>query len=236
LDTEGIPQSASGQASILTGLNVPAIIGHHLQGLPDRQVRALISEDSIFLKLSSKGLKVTFANAFTDGFFTRETPRISATTQAALSGGVKLRTIEDVRTGKAVYQDYTNFFLKEMDYEIDLFSPEQAGQNLAAISSEHDFTLYEHFLTDLVGHRGTMAEGETEVLKLKSFLHAVLMNVDLSETLVIVASDHGNLEDMSLKIHTLNPVPLLCWGMESVSFQKNVENISDIGRNIVSLF
>ncbi len=231
----GIPQSASGQASILTGLNVPAIIGHHLQGLPNRKVRELISNESIFLKLSSRGFRVTFANAFTDGFFKRKTPRISATTHAALSGGIELRRVNDVKAGKAVYQDYTNFFLREMGYDVELISPERAGENLANISAEYDFTLYEHFLTDLIGHRGNIDEGETEVLKLRAFIHSVLKNIDLSETLVIAASDHGNLEDMSLKSHTLNPVPLLCWGKQKSSFQENVREISDIGRNIVSL-
>ncbi len=234
LGIQGIPQSASGQASILTGLNIPATIGYHLQGLPDNKVRELIRKESIFLKLSSRGLKVTFANAFTDAFFKRKTPRISATTHAALSGKVKLRRMEDVIEGKAVYQDYTNFFLREMGYDVPLISPERAGENLASISAEHDFTLYEHFLTDLIGHRGGMNEAEIEVAKLNSFLDSVLKNVDLSETLVIVASDHGNLEDMSIKAHTLNPVPLLCWGRESSLFQKGVSDISDIGRKIIS--
>lgn len=234
MDVQGIPQSASGQASILTGLNVPGIIGYHLQGLPDKKVRELISRESIFLKLSSMGFRVTFANAFTDGFFKRKSPRISATTHAALSGGVDLRMVKDVQRGKAVYQDYTNFFLKEMGYDVELLSPEKAGENLASLSAEFDFTLYEHFLTDLIGHRGDMDEGEAEVLKLRSFLYSVLRSVDLSETLVIVTSDHGNLEDMSLKTHTLNPVPLLCWGKQKEAFLSAVQTISDIGKNIIS--
>jgi hypothetical protein len=234
MDVQGIPQSASGQASILTGLNIPAIIGHHLQGLPNKKVRELISKESIFLKLSSIGLRVTFANAFTDGFFKRKSPRISATTHAALSGGIKLRMMKDIKAGKAVYQDYTNFFLKEMGCDVELISPEKAGENLARLSAEHDFTLYEHFLTDLIGHRGNIDEGETEVLKLRSFIYSVLKNVDLSGTLVIVTSDHGNLEDMSLKTHTLNPVPLVCWGRQKEAFQAAVQNISDIGKNIIS--
>lgn len=176
---------------------------------------------------------MTFANAFTDAFFKKKSPRVSTTTHAALSGGVELRRIEDVKAGKAVYQDYTNSFLKEIGYDVKLITPEEAGENLASISAEYDFTLYEHFLTALIGYRGNIKEGEIEVLKLSAFIDSVLKNVDLSETLVIVTSDHGNLEDMSLKTHTLNPVPLLCWGKEGSSFQEYMRDVSDIGRNII---
>ena len=37
LGVEGRPQSASGQTTILTGINAPALLGYHKQGFPMRR-------------------------------------------------------------------------------------------------------------------------------------------------------------------------------------------------------
>src|SRR5688500_7643867 len=37
LGVEGRPQSASGQTTILTGVNAPAALGHHKQGFPNER-------------------------------------------------------------------------------------------------------------------------------------------------------------------------------------------------------
>ena len=63
LGVEGRPQSASGQTTILTGINAPAAIGHHKQGFPNQALLAIIREHSIFLQLKRAGVdEITFAN------------------------------------------------------------------------------------------------------------------------------------------------------------------------------
>ncbi|MEW5806386.1 MAG: hypothetical protein AB1756_03420 [Acidobacteriota bacterium] len=235
LGVPGIPQSATGQASLLTGMNVPQVAGGHLAGLPNQKVRDAINRESIFLKLSRMGLKAIFANGFTEAYFKRERPRVSATTQSAIAGGVKLRTIEDVKNGKSLYHDFTNFFLKEMGYELKLYSPQRAGETLVRIASEHDFTLYEYFITDIIGHKGGLREASIEVAKIDLFMRSVLDNINLDDNLVIVTSDHGNLEDSSIKTHTLNRVPLLCWGKNSEKLASGVDDISAISNSIISI-
>lgn len=235
LGIPGIPQSATGQASLLTGMNVPLAAGGHLAGLPNQKVREVIDRESIFLKLSRRGLKAIFANGFTEAYFKRERPRISATTQSAIAGGVKLRTIEHVKSGRSLYHDFTNFFLKEMGYDLEIYSPRRAGEILTRIASENDFTLYEYFITDIMGHKGGLKEAAIEVAKIDLFLQSVLDNIDLDSNLVIVTSDHGNLEDNSVKTHTLNRVPLLCWGKNSREFVSGVQDISDICNSILSI-
>src|SRR5712691_8092419 len=75
LGVEGRPQSASGQTTILTGVNAPAAIGYHKQGFPNQALLQIIRDHSIFLQLKQAGVgPITFANTYTKRFFT-ERPR-----------------------------------------------------------------------------------------------------------------------------------------------------------------
>src|ERR671938_545563 len=70
LGVEGRPQSASGQTTILTGVNAPARLGYHKQGFPNEAMREIIREHSIFLQLARARIGPnTFANAYTPRFF-----------------------------------------------------------------------------------------------------------------------------------------------------------------------
>ena len=46
LGVPGRPQSASGQTTILTGVNAPAQIGYHKQGFPNQALRDIIQTHS----------------------------------------------------------------------------------------------------------------------------------------------------------------------------------------------
>jgi len=62
LGVEGRPQSASGQTTILTGINAPALLGYHKQGFPNEAMREIIREHSVFLQLQRAGIEPnTFA-------------------------------------------------------------------------------------------------------------------------------------------------------------------------------
>src|SRR5439155_10199959 len=51
LGVDGRPQSASGQTTILTGMNAPATLGYHKQGFPNHPMLDIIREHSIFRQL-----------------------------------------------------------------------------------------------------------------------------------------------------------------------------------------
>src|SRR5439155_16802125 len=83
LGVDGRPQSASGQTTILTGINAPAIIGYHKQGFPNQALLDIIREHSIFKQLSEAGIKpVAFANTYTKRFFANRPRLICASTAA----------------------------------------------------------------------------------------------------------------------------------------------------------
>ena len=55
LGVPGLPPSATGQTSLLTGINAARHAGGHQLGLPGPTLRPLIESDSIFLKLTVIG-------------------------------------------------------------------------------------------------------------------------------------------------------------------------------------
>src|SRR5215210_7396620 len=56
LGVEGRPQSASGQTTILTGVNAPAALGYHKQGFPNERLREVLRRHSVFLQLKNAGV------------------------------------------------------------------------------------------------------------------------------------------------------------------------------------
>jgi len=236
LGVEGRPQSASGQTTILTGINAPARLGYHKQGFPNEEMRAIIREHSIFLRLERLGIRPNvFANTYTRRFFDARPRWVSATTVAVEAAGLRFRTIEDLRAGRAVFHDFTNRLLAERGEEASERTPEEAADVLARLAAGHRFTLYEYFITDRMGHDQNL-DGALETLRgLARFVRAVLLQVDLKKTTVMLTSDHGNVEDLSARNHTLNQVPTLAWGPGRELVAERVRTLADITPAIVKL-
>ena len=57
LGIDGRPQSASGQTTILTGVNAPAAVGYHKQGFPNQALLEIIRNHSIFRQLTDAGVQ-----------------------------------------------------------------------------------------------------------------------------------------------------------------------------------
>ena len=231
LGVPGLPQSATGQTALFTGVNAPAIVGRHVSGLPGPTLRRLIEKKGLFGRLRKRGLdasRMCFANAFRPTFFEKDRPRVSVSTYHALAGGVPLRTLQDLAQGRALYHDFTNSLLIDKGIPLPLFSPEAAGMILARITKSYIFTVYEYFLTDLVGH-GRLNANPLQVIKnLDAMLCALLEHLSLKEETVVLVSDHGNVEDTQRPLHTLNPVPVVVWGKgkEKVLSVKTIQDVS----------
>jgi phosphopentomutase len=236
LGVEGRPQSASGQTTILTGVNAPAQLGYHKQGFPNKPLREIIEAHSIFRQLRDAGVgPVTFANAYTDGFFTERPRWISATTAAVEAAGMTFRSIADLKNDQAVFMDYTNRVLIERGVEVAERSEEEAADVLARITAENRFTLYEYFITDKVGHEQDMPKAKEILTSLARFIRELLARLDLKRTTVILTSDHGNIEDLSSRNHTLHLVPTIVWGAERERIAATIKTLADITPAIVAL-
>ena len=236
LGIEGRPQSASGQTTILTGVNAPAAVGYHKQGFPNKALLEIIAKHSIFRQLGDSGVQpITFANAYTSRFFSERPRWISATTAAVEAAGLQFRTVEDMTNGAAVFMDYTNRILIERGEDVAERSEAEAATVLARLVAENRFTLYEYFITDKVGHAQDMDLAKTILTSLALFIRELLIKLDLDRTTVILTSDHGNIEDLSLRNHTLHQVPTIIWGAQRERIAASIKTLADITPAIVAL-
>lgn len=239
MGVDGTPQSATGQTALLSGQNAARANGGHLTGFPNELLRGLLSRHSLLKRLRERGRRVTFANAFQPIYFllppTLQRRRTSATTAATLAAGLSLRTIPDIAIGEAVYHDYTNSGLSALGFDVPERTPEEAGHVLGRLAGRHDFVLYEHFLTDKAGHSQDMDQALAVVRRLERFLGAILETVDLQSTTVLVASDHGNLEDLSRPGHTCNHAMGLVWGQRADWAAAHLRSVTDVSDVILAL-
>jgi 2,3-bisphosphoglycerate-independent phosphoglycerate mutase len=236
LGVEGRPQSASGQTTILTGVNAPAAVGYHKQGFPNKALLEIIYNHSIFKQLSQAGVEpITFANAYTSRFFNERPRWVSATTAAVEAAGMKFRTMEDVRNNSAIFMDYTNRILIERGEDVSERTEREAAEVLAKLAADHRFTLYEYFITDKVGHAQDMELAKKVLKSLALFIRELLNLLDLERTTVILTSDHGNIEDLSSRNHTLHAVPTIVWGAQRERIAARIKTLADITPSIVAL-
>ncbi len=240
LGVPGLPQSATGQAALLTGQNAASYMGRHVNALPTSRLKKFINNYSLFKQLVKAGFRVTFINAYRDEFFV-DMPagryRPSVTTVAVMSAGLPFRTMADLAAGEAVYHDITNETLGERGYQVEKVEPELAGARMAAIARDYDYALFEFFLTDVVGHKQDRVRAEKTVETLDRFLGSLVRNTNLDRRLILVASDHGNIEDLTTNTHTTNPVPTIFFGLDPGwrgLLAKKVRSLVDIAPLIVT--
>lgn len=221
LGVEGLPQSATGQASIFTGVNAPGRLGYHLNGFPNEDLRALLAKEGIFAALRQEGYRCSFLNAYRPIFFEKLREGLpgrlySVSTLITYYGGLPFYSLEDIKSGKALFMDLTNELLNSLGYSVPEITPEEAGRRLVEMSNRFDFSLFEYFLSDRAGHLADRGGAGKVVQTLDRFLGAVAASLDPARMILIVASDHGNIEDLSHGRHTLNEVPVMLMGAEDV--------------------
>ena len=216
MGVDGLPQSGTGQTALFTGLNASKIIGKHFGPYPYSSLRPLIREKNIFRQLKDSGKSVYFANAYPQKFFDyfkdRQT-RLTVTTLSCGSCDMPLHQAPDLAEGNALSADITNAGWPKMGYpDILPIEPAEAGRRLVRLSSDHDFVLFEYWNTDKAGHSEDMAAAVKSIELFDAMLGGILDSIDTTEALVFITSDHGNMEDMSTKVHTRNPVPAILVG------------------------
>lgn len=231
LGVDGLPQSATGQTALLTGVNAPQVVGRHVTAYPTEQLRTLLAEHNLFAQVRRRGGTVALANAYTPEYFAAvEAGRLrhAAITFSALSAGVRLRDLDDLRAGRAVFHDLTNQRPRSWGHDVPVIPPERAGRHLARIAREHTLTVFEFFLTDLAAHARIPLDGVEVVEMLDALLGGVVDETAGDDTLVLMASDHGNLEDRRQSVHTRNPVPALLVGAGREAVGRRLRAITDV--------
>jgi len=232
LGVAGTPQSATGQTTMFTGVNAARELGYHWGPHPNPPLRQIIACHSLFKKLSAVGAGVAFANAYPERYF-RDVARgkrgLSVTGLAASAAGLRLRNHEDLRDGQALSAFITNEGWRQaLGYtDVPDITPRQAGRILVSLARQAHFTLFEHYYTDICGHHQDWPQAVKTLEVLDEFLGAILEELD-DNMLLILSSDHGNIEDMSVRGHTLNPVPTLLVGEQRHLIVDRIASLSDL--------
>lgn len=217
LGVEGIPQSATGQTALLTGYNAPQIVGRHVNAFPTGLLRKLLASRSVFRRALECGRTATFINAFREDSLSKirdGTYRASATTTAVLGAGLPVRPASLIKAQQAVYHDITGDILRETGADVPRLDPCEAGRIVAKLSREYDFAMFEFFLTDRAGHSQDMGFAVEVLERVDRFLGAIMESMDTKDQCLFVASDHGNIEDLSVPTHTRNLVPFVVYGLD----------------------
>ena len=238
LGVKGLPQSATGQTALLTGINAPAMLGRHVPGFPTKRLRSILKEHSLFKQMKDYGKSGTFINTFRPLFFNLPMElkyRLSATTIASMAAGQHFYDLDDLRKKRSLYHDFTNRELISRGFDVPVFSPAQAASILHSTSADFDCTLYEYFLTDKAGHKQDVDKAGSIIKSLDTMIHRAVELADLDSTTIIVCSDHGNIEDLSTKTHTRNPALTMVWGAGALYMQEHVRALTDITPTILHI-
>jgi 2,3-bisphosphoglycerate-independent phosphoglycerate mutase len=232
LGIPGRPQSATGQATILTGINAPTRLGEHYGPRPDQRVRDILDEASLFARLNGMGVASYFCNAYPERYFAavdRGKRLLSAVPYAAQAGGQELPTVDDLRAGRALSATFTSDgWRTELGYtDLPVHSLEASGAQLWKIAQPYRFVFFEHWLTDYLGHYRDHAGAVDNFQRFDRFLAGLLDAADLEQTMIIIGSDHGNVEDCSDRKHSQNPALTLLLGAERDRYAPQIHALTD---------
>lgn len=237
---EGIPQSGTGQTSIFCGVNAPAIIRQHFGPFPYSTLIPIIKEKNIFIDFLKQGKKAFFMNSYPQVFFdyiNSGKSRLSVSTLSYRSAGLELHTADDVRRGYSLSAEITNRVWRErLKYEdIAVITPEEAAERLLKRVTENDLTVYEFFLTDHLGHGRIPHDFDIICSDLDRFLIHIFKNYNRTDTDILLCSDHGNFEDISIKAHTRNPALGIAAGKNAVQMREKITSLDQIKQVLLEL-
>ena len=237
LEMKGLPQSATGQTAMFTGVNASQIMGRHCEGFPGPTLRKLIEQGNLFMELSRKGLRCRFADAYmVDSVDELRGRRFkSVTTVMALTQPETISIQDDLTANQAVFHDITRKSLREKGLTIPLVTPPQAAEHLIEVALANDFTLFEFFQTDLAGHSCQYDHACETLRTLDLFLDTAVKLCKTTGLLLILTSDHGNIEDMGTRGHTRNPVPLIALGPGADEIKNHASSLTDITPRLTRL-
>ncbi len=227
------PQSATGQATILTGRNVPQLVGEHYGPKPNRAVAEIIRSGSLFKEVVEAGGKATLLTPYPQPYFDAiESGRrlFSAVPLAATSAGLSLMTTEDLVNGRSISPGFTGQAWHDHlgVTAVPILTLQEAGQQIALQAQQYHFSFFEHWPSDHSGHRGSLENAVNHIEMLDSVIGSLVAAWNDADGLLIITSDHGNLEAKNHRKHTRNPVPTILVGKDHAQYAKKIHDLTDI--------
>lgn len=282
LGVPGLPQSATGQTTLLTGVNAAQTLGRHLTAYPTPTLIRLLRQDNLLMRLAAQGRRVAYLNYFSDRFVwlfaehkrrlgwrhtaaqravfaaaaarldgnpppvqARRRFRPAACVVAADAAGLPLRDRAAKQAGLAVDHDIVGGFI-DADGRPNGWPPAEddvlaarvaeAVERAVRVWRAHDLTFYETFLTDALGHAQAPERARAWLRVLDRFLQGLLAALDPERDQLIVISDHGNFEDLSVRTHTLHPVPFAAYGVDAPVLVAGATSLCDVAPRLLAAY
>jgi len=267
LGVDGLPQSATGQAVLMTGINIPAELGYHYGPKPNPEVAGYLKNGTLFSRIVEAGKKAALLNAYPPRYFDGidSGKRLySSIPMAVTNAGLHLFTHEDFFAGRALSADFTGIGWRQMlgFPEAPARSAPEAGRKLFSLAMEYDFSLFEYWASDYAGHKQDM-QSAVELMETFDGVLGGVLEMTLApgahslapparagvpraqvpgsagvndedrianDLLVVITSDHGNMEDLSTRKHTDAMVPALVIGDKSVRerFTREMKDLTHV--------
>lgn len=238
LGVAGLPQSATGQATMFTGVNCAAELGRHCEGFPGAELRKIVEDGNLFVELRRRSKRVKFADAYLVGDVAEIAGRRfkSVTTVMALTVPESISVEADLMADRALMQDLTRETIQDRYPDIPVIAPQRAAEHLFRLALDNDFTLYEFFQTDVSGHSMDYARACAVLRVYDQFLSALVRFTEAAGITLVATSDHGNIEAVGERGHTCNPVPFIAFGPGEAWLRDRVESLQDVTPAILEAF
>ncbi|MCI0553051.1 MAG: metalloenzyme domain-containing protein, partial [Anaerolineae bacterium] len=157
----GLPQSATGQGMLVTGINIPAELGYHYGPKPNPEVAAFLNDGTLFSRFVTAGKKTALLNAYPPRYFDGidSGKRLySSIPLAVTNAGLPLFRHDDLFAGRALSADFTGDGWRTMlgFPASPVMDPHHAGRKLVTLAMEYDFSLFEYWASDYAGHKQQM--------------------------------------------------------------------------------
>jgi 2,3-bisphosphoglycerate-independent phosphoglycerate mutase len=262
LGVAGTPQSGTGQAALLTGVNAAELHGRHFGPWVPARLQRLVREESLLAGARAAGYQVAFANAYPEevlGVLDRSarpggvdaaapgTDRAARRRRrapsflragpplAALGAGLLTRHTAALKRGDAVASEITNDGWRSVlgRTQVPVITAADAGRNLARIAGSNDLTLFAHYATDYAGHRRDMAAAVAAMERFDEFVGGLLAHLP-PDALTFIISDHGNLEDVRVG-HTRNPALGIVAGQGHLLVARRLRALTDVTPTILDV-
>ncbi|MBI4771869.1 MAG: hypothetical protein HY784_16015 [Chloroflexi bacterium] len=239
LDGVGLGQPDAENNPFITA-EIPNLLGLLDGRRPLADTPRLETARALFIKLKALGVDAALLNAYPQRYFDaiRSGRRsYSAIPLAVTAAGLPLLTTADLRAGRALSADFTGegWRTELKIHDAPVYSPREAGRKLAELAASRHFSFFEHWPTDYAGHRGTLAEARAVLERFDAVLGGLLEAWDDDAGLILITSDHGNLEDLNHKHHTLNRVPTFVIGAARAAFAHGLSDLTHFTPAVLKL-
>jgi 2,3-bisphosphoglycerate-independent phosphoglycerate mutase len=236
----GLPQSGTGQTAIMTGMNASKFVGKHFGPHPYSTLIPIIKEKNLFIQLQKMNKTFFFANGYPKRYFDYifgPKGRVPTIALSYISSGKSLNTHEEVKRQTAISADIAGTRWSELGHpDIEPLNSYDAGKLFYQTGKNLDLIFFEYFVTDHAGHSQDMPMAIDMLERMDDFIAGIVEKFDFEKDIILMISDHGNIEDLSIKTHTKNPVPLIVIGKQHSYFSSRIKNLTHITPVIISYF